>query len=78
MVFAYIVFVYNSLIRHAKGDWGEVGAEDHQSNEMALIGGFRIFSVYECAFNHQKYGSKIYIITESDRSVTTILWPREY
>jgi len=66
-------FVTDSLKRHAKGDWGDLCDEDRQENELSLREGFRLFSAYE------KEGlPKIWIITERDRSVTTILFPEEY
>lgn len=61
------------LMRHAGGDWGEVCEEDRQANEFALENELRLFSVY-----HLGDGTKIWIITEADRSVTTILLPSEY
>lgn len=61
------------LNRHATGDWGEVSADDGQANEFALENGLRIFSVYRLGD-----GTKIWIITEADRGVTTILLPSEY
>lgn len=61
------------LMRHSKGDWGEVGKEDWQENEVALSEGLRLFSVFR-----SKNGKKFWIITEADRSVTTILLPEEY
>lgn len=61
------------LQRHAKGDWGEVDSEDARSNEDALRDGERLLSVYVL-----KSGEKIWIITEADRSVTTILLPSDY
>jgi hypothetical protein len=70
--------IYTSLMRHEEGDWGEVCEEDHASNQAALVSSRRIFSVYECGPGHQKYGHKIYVITESDRSAITVLWPWEY
>jgi len=60
------------LSRHQSGDWGEVGAEDWQANEQSLENGWRLLSVYTVA------GRKIWIITEADRSATTILLPEEY
>ena len=75
---SFHTFIYTSLMKHEDGDWGEVCEEDQESNEMALISGRRIFSVYECGLAHQEYGQKIYVITEADRSVTTVLWPWEY
>ena len=65
--------IYYALARHASGDWGDVCDEDKQSNEDALKHGSRLFSVY-----HDKNGIKFWIITEADRSVTTILLPEDY
>ncbi|QIA03511.1 MULTISPECIES: hypothetical protein [Pseudomonas] len=59
--------------RHMQGDWGDVCDEDRQLNEDALIDGNRLMSVYN--INAEL---KIWIITEADRSVTTILLPEEY
>ena len=59
--------------RHQAGDWGDVCAEDRHANDQALVHGTRILSVYR-AVN----GTKFWIITEADRSVTTILLPQDY
>lgn len=69
---AFAKFVTVSLSRHANGDWGEMCEEDKQTNEEALVNGDRLFSAYE------KGDWKIWIITEWDRSYTTILFPSEY
>lgn len=61
------------LARHETGDWGEVDAADWQENELSVRKGFRILSAYTLAT-----GVKIWIITEADRSATTILLPEEY
>ena len=61
------------LSRHAKGDWGDLCAADQQENELSLREGFRLFSSYTLS-NAQK----LWIITECDRSVTTLLLPLEY
>lgn len=62
-----------SLMRHLAGDWGGLCDEDRVLNEAALLDGERLFSVYT------KEGvPPIWIITECDRSVTTILFPDEY
>lgn len=61
------------LRRHVTGDWGEVPPEDAAENERALKHGSRLFSAYLL-----KDGTKIWVITEWDRSVTTILLPSEY
>lgn len=60
------------LARHQSGDWGEVDAEDWKANEEALKHGWRLFSAYEVS------GSRVWIITEANRSSTTILLPEEY
>jgi len=64
--------IFPLLGRHAKGDWGEIAAEDAAENDLALSRYLRIFSVY-----HTKEGH-IWIITEADRSATTVLLPSEY
>lgn len=61
------------LGRHLSGDWGEVPAEDAASNEAALRYGERLISAYRT-----RKDVRIWIITEHDRSVTTILLPEEY
>ncbi len=63
----------DALLRHAHGDWGDVCDEDRRSNEEALVRQFRLFSVYGASDT-----SKFWIITEADRSYTTILLPEEY
>lgn len=62
-----------ALNRHARGDWGTVCKEDAEANNDALIHGSRIVSSYKSTT-----GEKFWIITEADRSVTTILLPSEY
>jgi len=66
-------FMRRSLNRHAKGDWGDIDEADKQENELSLKQGFRILSAYESGGL-----PKIWIITEADRSSTTILFPEEY
>ncbi|HLJ92765.1 MAG TPA: hypothetical protein VKU02_06165 [Gemmataceae bacterium] len=65
--------VLQAVIRHAKGDWGELCDEDRQENERSLQRGGRIFLAY-----HAANGTKFWIITEADRSVTTVLLPEDY
>ena len=65
--------VQASMGRHHVGDWGDLCEEDRQSNERALEKGGRLFSVY-----YDREGVKFYIITEHDRSVTTVLLPEDY
>lgn len=61
------------LKRHEQGDWGELDAHDVAENEFSLINGFRLLSVYTLTD-----GTHIWIITEADRSATTLLLPQEY
>jgi hypothetical protein len=70
----FMAFVVKSLKRHLSGDWGEMCAQDKQINDDALKPGAfaRLFSAYK----QDKF--KFWIITEADRSVTTILYPDEY
>lgn len=65
--------VLNALGRHARGDWGDVGEEDREENELSLREGFRLLSSYR-----GRNETKFWIITEHDRSVTTVLLPEEY
>ena len=58
--------------RHHNGDWGDLDEEDKQANEDALVHGGRIFSSY---LTNQR---KIYVISEADRSMTTVLFATEY
>jgi len=66
-------FVMDSLTRHRRGDWGDLTEEDKQENELSLKEGYRLLSAYE-----SERLPKIWIITEADRSATTILFPDEY
>jgi hypothetical protein len=59
--------------RHSAGDWGDLDEHDQKENELSLVNGFRLLSAYTLAT-----GERIWIITEADRSVTTILLPSEY
>ena len=61
------------IFRHVTGDWGDLTEEDKQENEFSLQRELRIFSAYELVT-----GKKIWVITEHDRSVTTILRPEDY
>ena len=61
------------LIRHSRGDWGDVCEEDRAANDEAVREGYRVLSSYKLS-----NGEKIWIITEWDRSVTTLLLPSEY
>jgi hypothetical protein len=59
--------------RHHAGDWGELDEHDRHENDLALTKGYRLFSVYR-----DRTGHKFYVITEADRSVTTVLLPGDY
>jgi hypothetical protein len=61
------------LARHATGDWGELDAEDRAANERAVESEERILSAYTLTG-----AVNLWIITEADRSVTTILLPSDY
>jgi len=65
--------ITKALNRHSTGDWGDVSPADWAENELSLQEGFRLFSVY-----HAEDGTKFWIITEADRSVTTVLLPEDY
>jgi hypothetical protein len=65
--------VQASLTRHARCDWGECCAEDAQENEFSLREGCRLLSVY-----HDRNEKKFWVITEADRSATTVLLPEDY
>ena len=60
------------LSRHVTGDWGDLDEVDKQENELSVRKGFRILSAYG------KDDCKLWVITEADRSITTILRPDEY
>lgn len=61
------------LARHRSGDWGDLNTEDRYENKYALIHDLRILSAYRLT-----NGTRIWIITEADRSSTCILLPDEY
>jgi hypothetical protein len=62
----------DGLRRHESGDWGDLCPEDKEQNELALRHGGRLFSAYG------EGGREFWIITEADRSATTILLPEDY
>jgi len=64
---------YPYLRRHQCGDWGELDAEDRAENDFSVRNNLRLLSAY-----HTPYGAKFWIITEADRSATTVLLPSEY
>jgi len=64
------------LARHAFGDWGELCEEDRVANEGAVASGGRVFSSYEVGIGLN--ATKVWVITEADRSSTCCLLPEEY
>ena len=64
---------FELLARHVTGDWGAIPTEDKAENERALVHGGRIFSGYDLAG-----GTRMWVITEADRSSTCLLLPMEY
>ncbi len=67
------VDILTAIGRHSSGDWGDVCGEDREENEYSLSRYLRLFSVY-----HDRNGTKFWIITEADRSATTVLLPEDY
>lgn len=65
--------IVSALGRHSRLDWGDVGKEDWSANDKALELGGRLLSVY-----HTEHGRTFWVITEWDRSVTTVLLPEDY
>jgi hypothetical protein len=61
------------LLRHVSGDWGELDDDDRRENERSLTDGCRLMSVYTLLD-----GTRIWIITEADRSSTCVLLPEEF
>lgn len=68
----FSIEIFKAMERFCNKDWREIGEEDKAANEQALIEGNRIMGAY------QTCKGKIWIITEADRSVTTVLFPSEY
>ena len=62
-----------ALRRHSSGDWGDVDPDDRAANDAALKSGERLLSVYRSAT-----GTTFWVITEADRSATTVLLPDDY
>lgn len=61
------------LARHVTGDWGELPVEERAENSLSLHQGFRLLSSYRTSA-----GDRLWVITEADRSSTTLLLPEEY
>lgn len=65
--------IVTALRRHASGDWGNVPPEDRTANDESMRSGTRLLSAYRSAA-----GTEFWVITEADRSSTTVLLPDEY
>lgn len=65
--------VHSALARHARCDWGDLCPEDSDANDDAVWSGGRLLSSY-----HDRTGENFWIITEADRSATTVLLPDDY
>lgn len=65
--------IANAMRRHLAGDWGDLDDDDKAENDKAVLDGCRIVSSYRAAS-----GERFWILTEADRSVTTVLLPEEY
>ena len=72
VVRAHGLDIVGLLHRHRSGDWGDLSDHDARSNDHAVVHGARVLSSYETT------GGKLWIITEADRSATTVLLPSEY
>ena len=68
--------IYGLLARHLRGDWSEMDAYDRRENEHALLTGERVFSAYTVRSHGEEV--RVWVITEADRSATTVLLPEEY
>ena len=68
----FMTFIIECIKKYREGNWGVTEKEDCKRNEIALENGERIFAVYK------DRGKKIWIITEWNRSYTTIMFPEEY
>ncbi len=65
--------ILKDIQRHQAGDWGDLYEHEHKANDLAIVQGTRIWSVY-----HSEKGVKFWIITEANRSLTTVLLPEDY
>jgi hypothetical protein len=64
--------IADGIARHARGDWGDLSAADAAENDLSLREGFRLVSAYG------QGDRRFWVITEADRSVTTVLLPEDY
>ena len=68
------------LARHVRGDWGDLDENDREQNKLAVLTGQRVFSAYEVerTIDGRVIKQKFWVITEANRSSTTVLLPDEY
>lgn len=71
-------FIRRCTERHQSGDWGDCCTDDAALNDAAIIDGSRIFSVYTIPAGLYTLSESVWIITESSRDYTTVLFPSEY
>jgi hypothetical protein len=64
--------IADGITRHARGDWGDVSPADAAENDLSLREGFRLLSAYG------KGDRRFWVLTEADRSATTVLLPEDY
>lgn len=76
----FMLFVHACIGRHMTGDWGDIVEDDKVINDYELEAGGRIVSSYDLPEELEpRFGmANIMIITEADRTTTTVLWPEEY
>ncbi len=65
--------IISGVIRHQLGDWGELNSDDRMENDLNIERGLILISVY-----HDSNDMAFFVITEADRSVTTVLMPTDY
>ncbi len=73
MIEAHAIDAWALIQRHQSGDWGNLVPHDWEENQAALVKGRRLFSSYQLTTD-----IKLWIITEANRAVTTLLLPEEY
>jgi hypothetical protein len=71
-------FIHSCVARHQSGDWGDCCPDDAALNDSAIVDGSRIFSVYTIPAGLYTLSDRIWVITESSREYTTVLFPSEY
>lgn len=65
--------IFTGIRRHQSGDWGDANQHDPAANDRALVDGTRLLSAYQTSS-----GITFWLLTEADRSVTTVLLPEDY